>query len=61
MENLPDGITVEMLDEYARAKANERRREYYRNNPEKGKQHRIRSAINLLSKNGYEIRKLVSE
>ena len=50
LKNLPDGVTLELLDEYARQKENERRRAYYANHPERVEQHRITAYTNFLNR-----------
>lgn len=49
---LPAGMTAQQLDEYARARMNETRRQYYARNPEKIIRNRLTSAANLLAKHG---------
>lgn len=51
-DNLPDGITVEMLDEYATDKINAARRASYARHPERVLRQRLTSATNLLYKHG---------
>jgi len=51
------GEMLSKLDEYARKKENERRRAAYRANPERARQNRINSAVNLLTRDGYIVRK----
>lgn len=51
--NLPEGLTIEMLDDYARKRENARRRADYRKHPERAKRNRISAARNLLQRNGY--------
>ncbi len=52
LENLPDGITLQLLDEYARTKENERRRAYYRKNPERMEAQRMTTYTNFLTRRG---------
>lgn len=49
---LPDNLTLEQLDEYARARMNETRRQYYARNPDKVIRNRLTSAANLLYRHG---------
>lgn len=51
--NLPDGLTLDMLDDYARAKQNAQRRANYAAHPETYHAQRIRSNVNFLRKNGF--------
>lgn len=50
--NLPDGLTLEQLDEYARKKENERRREDYARHPERAERQRLSSYTNFLRRHG---------
>jgi hypothetical protein len=50
--SLPDGITLEALDEYARAMGNRQRRESYARHPERVMRQRLVSAANLLTRHG---------
>lgn len=50
--NLPDGVTLEMLDEYARAQLNASRRASYARHPERVMKQRLTSAANLLCRYG---------
>ena len=51
--NLPDGVTLEMLDAYAREKENARRRADYAAHPERVLRNRVQSSINFLRRSGY--------
>ena len=51
--NLPEGVTVDLVDEYARLRINYARRESYARHPERVMRQRIISAANLLKKMGY--------
>lgn len=53
LDHLPDGITIKMLDEYARRKESATRHKWRVNNPEKITRQRINSYRNFLRKNGY--------
>lgn len=53
LEHLPDGITLEALDQYAAAKERERRRKYRIEHPEKMKSQRTVACKNFLTRNGY--------
>lgn len=50
---LPQGLSLEMLDAYAREKTNERRREDYARNPERTEKHRRATYRNFFNKRGY--------
>lgn len=52
LENLPDGLTPEMLDEYARARENARRRADYARHPERVERHRLATYTNFLNRHG---------
>jgi len=45
-------VTDALMEEYARARMNESRRQYYARNPEKIIRNRLTSAANLLHKHG---------
>ena len=47
---LPEGVTLEMLDEYARKKENERRRADYARHPERAERNRMSSYTNFLNR-----------
>ena len=53
LEHLPEGITLEALDQYAAAKERERRRKYRIEHPEKMKNQRTVAYKNFLTRNGY--------
>lgn len=55
--NIPEGMTLEQLDEQARLYYNRKRRERYAKTPDKNKADRIRYAVNLLTKEGYTVTK----
>lgn len=59
-KQLPDGITLEVLDRYAAQKERERRKQYRDRHPEKMMQQRITSSKNLLARNGYVVVKVGS-
>jgi len=50
--NLPEGVTLEMLDEYARERENAARRESYARHPDRVMRQRLTSAANLLARYG---------
>lgn len=50
--NLPEGVTLEMLDEYARDHENAARRASYARHPERVMRQRLTSAANLLTRHG---------
>lgn len=50
--NLPDGLTLEQLDEYARKRENARRREDYARHPERVERQRLSTYTNFLRKHG---------
>ena len=49
---LPNGLTMDQLDEYARQRNNRLRRECYARHPERAKRQRLVSAANLLQREG---------
>lgn len=51
--NLPEGVTLEMLDEYARQKENARRRADYAKHPERIARQRTNTYRNFLNRQGY--------
>ena len=51
-DNLPEGLTLEMLDEYARVKENARRRADYAKHPDRVLRNRLTTATNLLNRHG---------
>lgn len=53
LNHLPDGITLEALDQYAAAKERERRRKYRQEHPEKMLNQRTVACKNFLTRNGY--------
>jgi hypothetical protein len=55
---IPANVAIEMLDDYARKKENERRRAAYKANPERAMKYRVTSAINLLRSSGYIVNKV---
>lgn len=58
MENLPEGFTREMVEKYAdylRKKNNEYRRKDYAAHPDRVLKQRIRSARNLLQREGFVV------
>ena len=50
--NLPEGLTLDQLDEYARQRENARRRADYAAHPERALRQRLSSYSNFLRKNG---------
>ena len=50
--NLPEGVTLAMLDEYARERENAARRASYARHPERVLRQRLTSAANLLTRHG---------
>lgn len=50
---LPEGVTLEMLDAYARQKTNERRREDYARHPERTERHRMTTYRNFFNRRDY--------
>ena len=50
--NLPEGVTDEMLEEYARERENAARRASYALHPERVLRQRLTSAANLLTRHG---------
>lgn len=50
--SLPEGVTVEMLDAYARERQNRARRESYARHPERVERQRLTSYTNFLTKHG---------
>lgn len=50
--DLPEGITLEMLDEYARKRENARRRADYAKHPERVERHRLTTYTNFLNRHG---------
>lgn len=53
--DLPNGVTLEMLDAYARKKENARRRADYAAHPERVHRNRVQSSINFLKRSGYTV------
>lgn len=51
--NLPNGVTVEMLDEYARQRENARRRADYAKHPERVERQRMSTYRNFFNRRGY--------
>ena len=51
--NLPDGITLEQLDAYARERENARRRADYAKHPERIERQRVNTYRNFLTRRGY--------
>lgn len=49
---LPEGITLEQLDEYARQRENARRRADYARHPERVERHRLTTYTNFLRRHG---------
>lgn len=49
---LPEGVTLDELTEYAERKIREKRRQYNRDHPEIVKQQRLRTYANFLRRNG---------
>lgn len=49
---LPAGLTLEALDEYASARRNAQRRADYQRHPERVLAQRLRAAVNLLEREG---------
>lgn len=52
MGELPEGLTLEMLDEYARHKENARRRADYAKHPERVERNRLTTYTNFLNRHG---------
>lgn len=52
LDTLPEGITLEMLDEYARKRENARRRADYAKHPERVEKHRLQTYTNFINKHG---------
>lgn len=52
LDTLPEGITLEMLDEYARKRENARRRADYAKHPERVERHRLTTYTNYLNRHG---------
>lgn len=52
MFTLPDGLTLEELDEYARQRENARRRADYAKHPERVLRQRLSTYSNFLRRNG---------
>lgn len=52
LDTLPPGVTLEILDEYARKKENARRRADYARHPERVERHRLTTYTNFLLKHG---------
>ena len=52
LDNLPEGVTVEMLDEYARNRENAKRRADYAKHPERVERHRLTTYTNFLNRHG---------
>ena len=50
--SLPDGITLEQLDAYARERENARRRADYAKHPERVEKHRQQTYTNFLNRHG---------
>ena len=50
--NLPDGLTLDQLDEYARQRENARRRADYAKHPERVLRQRLSTYSNFLRRNG---------
>ena len=50
--DLPEGVTLELLDEYARERENAARRASYARNPERVMRQRLNAAVSLLERNG---------
>ena len=50
--NLPEGVTPELMDEYARERENAARRASYALHPERVLRQRLTSAANLLTRHG---------
>lgn len=61
LNHLPDGITLEALDQYAAAKERERRRKYRLEHPEKMRNQRMAACKNFLTRNGYLVIKTGAE
>ena len=53
--HLPDGLTLEQLDELVAQRARQKRNEYNANHPEVVLRRRIATSINLLTKHGYVV------
>ena len=53
--DLPAGVTLEMLDTYARQRENARRRADYARHPERILRNRGQQYVNFLTKHGREI------
>lgn len=49
---LPDGVTMEMLDEYARERLNEKRRAEYARDPGRVDQYRLSTYTNFMNRHG---------
>ena len=47
-DHLPDGLTLEMLDDYARKRENARRRADYARHPERAERQRLNTYTNFL-------------
>ena len=52
---IPDGLTLEDLDAYARERTNAKRRAKYAADPERVKRQRVQAYTNFLQRNGYMI------
>ena len=50
--DLPEGLTLEMLDQYATARRNAIRRANYSRHPDRVLAQRLRAAVNLLERHG---------
>ena len=50
---LPEGVSLEQLDQYARARVNAQRRASYARHPARVMAQRLRSAVNLLERTGH--------
>lgn len=55
LDTLPPGVTLEMLDEYARNKENARRRADYAKHPERVERHRLTTYTNFLRRHGMTV------
>lgn len=52
---LPEGITLEQLDAYARERENARRRADYRKHPERVERHRLTTYCNFINRHGLSV------
>lgn len=50
--DLPEGVTLELLDQYARQRENARRRADYAKHPERVEKHRTQTYTNFLNRHG---------